>query len=273
MLRTATKKKKGFTLIELIVVLAIIMFTTAVLSGGVAFLQNSISLDNSIRQLKSELQATQNLARNSFFSGYSEENSSEFLDDKRVSVGWLMTMDTVSNPNAITVLKRSIYVMPPHSNIAQYDYANLRKDIITLRKDLSGLKFVCDSVTNELRTNTINGLPVKFAKGTSSEVTVYCTEESEATRKAGEVEKRSVLERVTLSDPILLPASSLPMCFEGTSQLNVFFTSGYGEPATSLASTCQIRIQSTSSNYARSYRGLKFDSVSGGGATCGSYCE
>jgi type II secretory pathway pseudopilin PulG len=268
MVKAAQKLKKGFTLVELLVVLAITMVTMVSLGAGAVYLQSAVTLDNGIRQVKTEIQSTQNLARNSFFSNSS---SSTILTQKRISVGWLLTLTNNPSQKTITVTKRSLYVLFPNSNSVQYNFSSLRDDVIRLHQGLKGKDFSCNA-SNQLKLGSA-GSTVNFSTGTTV-TPVLCTEDSPTTRNPGNGAAEfitSSIKKANLSDQTLLPGTAPRTCYTGVIQANLFFTSGYGEPALTQNADCQLRIESKTGP-SSSYRAIKVNAQTGSATTCGNLC-
>lgn len=127
--KTAKSKSKGFTLLELLVVMAITVALFATLGSGVAYLQNSVKLDNALRDIKAEIQATQNNARNSFVVNDPASSQESSLGKRKISVGWIVEL--VNTGNSITLTKRSVYFTPGDT----YNFTKLRGDINTKLKN------------------------------------------------------------------------------------------------------------------------------------------
>lgn len=271
MTTTAPKiRKRGFTLIELLVVVAIMMVLISVVGGGALYLQNTMAMDNTIRQLKSEIQNTQNLARNSFVSNYSVSSNSNLFKDKRISLGWILTVDSNPTQKTISITKRSVYVLIPSSSAVQYDYSRLRGDILALKNNIANKNFYCAN-NNELWAGT-SGSAARITFGGLATVYVMCTEQNSNTISAGEYSKITDFGHAVLSNQGSIPGTAPSMCNVTDTQINFFFTSGYGEPATTKSSNCQIRIEKKV-NLAKIYRSILFNTTTGTITTCANYCE
>ncbi len=264
MRKTDHKSKSGFTLLELLIVVAISMFLMISLGVGAFNLQSTMKLDNSLREIKSEVQSTQNLARNSFFSNSTNTGS---LSGRRISVGWVFTLKNGVAPKSTSIVKRSIYILPAAG--IQYDLSLLRADIIKLRQSLSGSQFYCDSTDDFLKS--ASNITVKFPT-TPTTTDVKCSENTATSTASGEYIAIPDKSDITFTDTI--PSGGISSCLDLSKQngVNIFFTSGYGEPAISKSSDCEIRLQSSSS-FLSNFRALRINVETGGAGTCGSYCQ
>jgi prepilin-type N-terminal cleavage/methylation domain-containing protein len=269
-------KKNGFTLLELLIVISIMVVVTTSLGAGVLYLQNSVRLDNSVRDLKSEIQSTQNLARNSFFSD--ALTASTAFTDVPITVGWLLTLESTSSSNSVSVIKRSIYFKVPVASSSTYDYGNLRSDIIALRSVLAGDLYYCDSSDNFIAaSNASRNVQV-------STFDLKCTTSSLASKQANEYIVSDVKNLVSIGNSSF-PATALPACNTPSSEhssskpassaissINLFFTAGYGEPASPAGADCQIQIKA-GSDFGGSTRSVMVNKDTGGAGICGNYCE
>lgn len=251
MIQTATKK--GFTLVELLVVMAIGMMLFATMGAGIFYLQNSVRLDNSIRDLKVQIQAAQNNARNSFITNEATLSDSS-LGNRKVSVGWVA--DISNSGNSIVITRRSVYFIPGNS----YDFTQLRTHIDQNLKNKQANFFCINdqlySVVGNVRTT------IKFAGMPSNEILRCSSDVNEkfTTTFAG----------ITLDDKNE-GISNCTQTIDGVKRVSLFFTSGYGETVFANTDNCQIKIKN-SNGIIINGRSIYIAKNTGSLGTCGVYC-
>lgn len=282
----AQKSKKGFTLVELIVVIALSVALIGSLGGGIITLQNSVKLDNAIRDLKSEIQAAQNNSRNSFITydqSSGSQASTDLFNDGNISLGWLLTVDNAANNGqyVVKVIRQSVYFEPSPS----YDFNRLRDEIVNFRQFITQKRFRCDSVTGKFYvslTATSGAIPLdSYTSITSGNPTfpVKCSNSSSVQGEYFETDLANVILVTNFGgDNIAFSANTYPTCWNNIdNQKSIFYTSGYGEPVvpywTSAGSMmdCQMQLENTAT-IGREQRALKVSYESGVVDLCGAYC-
>lgn len=232
--------------------MSIVAILIVSLGGGYMSLQRSINLDNAIRALKSDIEKTQNSARNSFL----------VTDLEKVSLGWMV--EFVNENTSVKNLKnirRSIYV---DNTARNFDTPNLRAYVQTLYgkiNDLEGFSCIGDNLyygSNQVYLKPPNEFPVKCSSNLSSDGNEDYYEDVIA-------KNMNVINSV--------PDPSIPVC----AQKSFFFTSGYSEIATNktgiTGNSCQIVIQTTDNSIMPpDTRAINVDLQNGNISICGNYC-
>lgn len=269
------KTKKGFTLIELIVVLSISALVMVGMGGGVITLQANVRLDNAIRDLKSEIQTVASSARNSFIAGGSgsvfETNSDSYL-----SLGWIIEFEN-TNSSSAKIIRRSVFFKPDPS----YPITLLKSDIDSFNKFLTdGIKlstkktFKCDSFGRfyqgdmEVTRTNANG----FNSVSNTRLDVKCGRSNQS----GEYFETTIANVQFVVNFPIEDNSALNSCWESNGQKSIFFSTGYSQPVLNynlnrITDDCQLQIQNVS--FANSsIRALKVSKVNGVVEICGVYC-
>lgn len=251
MVRAALNRKPGYTFIELLVTMGIIVVIMGISAYGLTYFQNTITIDNAIRTLKAEIQSTQNSARNSLVVR-SGANSGSNLSTTDISVGWIFNMSETSG--SIRITKRSVYFQP-----GGYDLSLLREGIKQTFVNNTTQNFNCQG--NLLFNGSIQ---VRFA----SSYDLFCSDSSK-----GATEFMTSPNVPLLSGVAITNANGITLCSADTSTANIFFTSGYGEAVfnTNTTTACQIKIRNNTS-FSRAYRALKIQKDSGSVYICGNDC-
>lgn len=264
MLMQPSKKIKGFSLLELMVVMSIGIFLAYSLGYSASSLQNNIKVDSALRNIKTEIQTTQNSARNSFISYGNNSNAGGLipnnLKDTKISVGWIITLrnTSISGTDAVEVIRQSVYFYP-----TGYDLSLLRDEIqnnLKLKTDLN-----CIGDTLYSGESTISVKNTDPANPSRSTAIFKCTN----TTGSDEEKVMTKFNAVQLTQPGA--GEGISSCFNG-SRSSIFFTSGYGETVLGASSPCQIQITSTGSLSAAK-RAIKISGDTGSITTCGRVCH
>jgi prepilin-type N-terminal cleavage/methylation domain-containing protein len=273
MLKAAHHKTKGFTLLELLVVMSIVAFLSVMLVSGIFYLQNAARLDNSIRQMKAEIQSVQNSARNSFVSGNQGDIST--LSNRKISLGWMITFTNDSATDSIRIVKRSIYFRRGN---ASYEFENLRNDIVNLSNILNttnGQRFECQgdrlfyAGRQKNLTDPSTEFPIMCA--VAGDNSNFNEEYIDSFTKGSSL--GNMLLETSADGGISNCATTSPL------EISFFFTSGYAEPSISglnsnggtAPTSCQMRIKN-SGNFGTNFRAQKMDRTTGSLTICGSAC-
>jgi Tfp pilus assembly protein FimT len=272
---SARRKFKAFTLLEMLVTVAIIMMISSLLAGGIIYLRNAIKLDNGLRDLKSQIQSAQNNARNSFVAFGGAAPSS--LSSQKISIGWMMTLTNNSLGSEIYVTRQSVYFLPQSNTLptTSYDFTKLSDDVSNLRQSISGKNFAC------LNGNfTLNGAVVtNFGRiknaNQLSTFTIQCSNTTDGDEYFSSTQTPPRIPQLLgmqLDDGSSVPSGTIKNCMSDPTSISIFFTLGYGEPALNTLDKdgCQVRIKST--GVTTSYRSFVIDPNTGGVETCASYC-
>jgi prepilin-type N-terminal cleavage/methylation domain-containing protein len=267
-------RRKGFTLLELVVVMTISLFLSASLGAGIITLQNITKLDTTIRSIKLEIQSAQNQARNSFIT-YNRSTSTGSqaalfgAGDAFLNIGWAISFENKGGGN-LSVKRQAVYFKPDRN----YDINSLRADIIKIREDLKL------SVSQPFGCN--NGVFVKggsqfvFRSTFSKDPTNYTLRCAQGSGFDNYDSFEKIFESVELSDSANdLGTSSLDSCWKNAGTKSIFFTAGYGEPVLALSGSgaikdCQIVAKIRS--FGGGTKGLRVYKDTGTVEVCGNYC-
>lgn len=237
----------GYTLLEFLIVIGIIAVLTGTGAAGITFLKHSVSLDNALRDLKAEIQSTQNNARNSFVAYQATAPSS--INQRRISLGWVIEMNNDSR--GITLRKRSVYFTPTDTT---YSLSQLRINIVN--SILNSFTYpICDAAgfKNNGTALQLAGSTVQCSSGGEDDVTFNSSNNAN-------------LANVEL----IRSVNGIGTCADTNTKVTMFFSSGYGEPVTLNKSTCQVQIRNKGS-FANT-RGLRVDSLTGSVTSCSALC-
>lgn len=252
------KKTKGFTLLELMVVMSISILLAYTLGYIALGLQNSVKIDNALRNLKVEIQTTQNNARNSLISYGDNSRAGSLipsnLKDTKISVGWMITLQNTSNE--VQVTKQSVYFYP-----TDYDLSLLRDEIQNNLKLKTNLNCVGDTLYDG--ENTVAVKNIDPASPYKPSAIFKCT------NTTGTDEEKVVTNFGAVQ--ITQPGEGINSCFNG-SRVSIFFTSGYGETILTPSNPCQIQI-ANAGNFSVIKRAIKVNGDTGTVTTCGEVCN
>ncbi|BDQ04686.1 MAG: hypothetical protein KatS3mg084_0204 [Candidatus Dojkabacteria bacterium] len=254
---------KGFTLIELIVVMSIVAFTSVAIGSGILNLQAIVKTDNAIRDIKKLIQTTQTTSRTSFLAG----SSNTMANNNQISLGWLIEFRN-EDPRTIRIVRRSIYFLSPNS----YDLKNLRHDIdqfvTRLQNSVStGVLPYCNS-----NVFLVGNVPLQgqngFLLSGNIRVDVLCATSTVPNDYfVTDIKSIQFIEPSGLEASITNPAES---CFYNSSGGAIFFATGYAKPVLSRNQDCQLIIQSV--GVVNQYRALRVSRINGSVSICGTYC-
>lgn len=285
--RINKKVKAGFTIIELLVVLAISGILMATLGSGILNMQSAVKLDNTIRDFKIEIQTAQSQARNSFLTA-DRSNPLNITDNffqngnpkNNISLGWMITFQNdPSNSKTINIIRQSVFFKPEGS----YNFDRLRDEIINFRAYLIRKLSSTDSEKFECTSNGIFNIKgVSLSSGmaytsvTGSNIAIKCADKFNYSNSEY-FENSSGTVRLSTKFGV----NPLPSCWESDtpgSQKSMFFTSGYGEPVLNVdlingnrVMDCQLQIQYTVIS-SGDVRALKVSKDNGNVELCGAYC-
>jgi type II secretory pathway pseudopilin PulG len=254
--RSAQSKtlKKGFTLLELLVVMAIMIFVSTTIGAGILYLQNSVRLDNAIRTLKAEIQNTQSNARNSFVaytqgSNPTSQSGVNFYTQRKLNIGWMMEVENLNN--SIRITKRSVYLdTAAVSDQSTIVLDNLRERVKLFKDANTGLYCNNDTLFNSNGATTLN---------LGNSIALKCS--------------TSLVGEYTLAQDIngaVLETTGINSCGLVGGKYNLFFTAGYGEPSIG-TSDCQMRIKNTG-NFGINTRAIRVDNETATATVCGKDC-
>jgi prepilin-type N-terminal cleavage/methylation domain-containing protein len=265
------KSKEGFTLIELLIVITISAFIAASIAGGLITMQNITTIDIAARDLKTEIQATQNQARNSFIS-YDIRNEGKqgnlfqsLGNPTTINVGWLVSFE--NNGINSRVIRRAITFKPQGT----YDISNLRNDIVVVRdilRNTNSQRFFCAQTTSAFILGS-SSRPVEFM---SNGVTyqLNCGQQAQINSDY------FVKEFLSINFTNNLNNNPPPMqsCWgpNANQPKAIFFTAGYGEPAFigSQSGDCQVAIELNS--FGRNIKSISVSRDTGSVKICGNIC-
>jgi prepilin-type N-terminal cleavage/methylation domain-containing protein len=266
-------RKKGFTLLELIIVLSIGIFISGSLAAGIIALQNITKLDTTIRDIKLEIQSAQNQARNSFITyNRSTSNGSEAdlygNGEAYLNVGWLISF--ANEGTDIKVTRQAIYFKPSRT----YDIGSLRADILKIRNDLRQAISQPFGCSNNVFFKS--GPQYTFRSSNTNDNTDYALRCAEGPGYVNYDYFEKIYTNIQLTDsPPDLGTNALPSCWTSNGAKSIFFSAGYGEVVMKLNSggsfvDCQIvtKIQNLSGNA----KAIKIYKDTGTVEICGNYC-
>jgi prepilin-type N-terminal cleavage/methylation domain-containing protein len=272
------KKRKGFTLIELMVVMTISAILIYAMGGGILTLQVAVKLDNSIRDLKSFIQTTQIQARNSFVT-YNRKDSASIGNSffvggaqaNNISLGWMVSFSNQGS-NAL-IVRNSVFFKPP----TNYDFDRLKDEVTTFRNRLqtnlqNNIKYTCNNgvfqingVTQSAYASVVTGISLA----------INCASNSVVFAESEYFQDQLIGAKMSTD----FGTNALPSCWENggtTSQTSLFFTSGYGDPVVRVDTAvglrdCQLQIQHQGI-INMDTRAIRVSKDNGLVEICGSYC-
>jgi prepilin-type N-terminal cleavage/methylation domain-containing protein len=257
MFEAARKSKKGFTLFELLIVMGIAVLLTSLVGGGILFLQNSVGLDKNIRELKTEVQTTQNNAINSFIS--TNTTSPASFADEKVSIGWSIRLFN-NGTSSLNVEKRAVFVQL--TNTVLNNPNDLRQEIRDFVNGFSAGNFSC--------TNADLGMYRMYTGPGELPITLRCADINPLDENLDDY-MLTTYTGIILSDNI--GGSPILNC-RINNEVNLFFTSGYGEtilPGRPARRDCQIVIRNASGAVVNT-RAVRISEATGSVAICESFC-
>lgn len=281
MMKRKSLIKKGFTLLELMIVMVIMVVLAGSMAAGLIALQNITKLDNSVRTIKTEIQAAQNQARNSFIT-YDRTTSSGSQEDlfnqtasarTFLNLGWIVSFtNTPSGSTSIlTVTRQAVFFKPQRI----YDISRLREDIVNIYKNtliqnpFKPFSCVNGSLTQQgaqvsfrsVNTNDTKNYPIQCATNTSGYL-------------GSDYFQSDYPDVIITSDASDLGTNGLPSCWQNGSQSSIFFTAGYGEPALrftgSAPANCQVVFRTP--GFASANKAIKVYKDNGTIELCSNYC-
>lgn len=261
-LTVKSRKKKGFTLVELLVVMAIIAMVSASISAGIIYLSNAIKLDYAIYQVKGYVQNTQNLARNSF--------SEEIDNGNRFNIGWIVEITGHTTSRDLEITRIPVYGTIPN-DVPINELAGL-KDVIS--KEFGNKDIYCNSSTlkkdgRDLTSINLNNTTKKLLDG------IECGSEITANDDETLQEFDQGAGGVILSSSAPSGVNAPINCY-ANGKASIFFTAGYGEVSYVGAggsgnNACQIILRNKGT-FGRNYNGIRIDKRTGTVKICGQEC-
>lgn len=105
---------KGFTLVEIIVVMTIIVFLTASTIAGVFYIQDASLLDNAIREIRSFLLGAQSVAQSKFVLA----DGDIFSGNNGVVIGTYVKIENEQTASGLKLVRGVIYFTPSRDSFA-----------------------------------------------------------------------------------------------------------------------------------------------------------
>lgn len=105
---------KGFTLIEIIVVMTIIVFLNVSTIAGVFYIQDASLLDNAVREIRSFLLGAQSVAQSKFVVA----DGDIFANNNGVVIGTYVKIDNQQGASEIRLVRGVIYFTPLRNTFA-----------------------------------------------------------------------------------------------------------------------------------------------------------
>ncbi|MCX8034929.1 MAG: prepilin-type N-terminal cleavage/methylation domain-containing protein [Candidatus Dojkabacteria bacterium] len=137
---------KGFTLIEIIVVMTIIVFLTASTIAGVFYIQDASLLDNAVREIRSFLLGAQSVAQSKFVVA----DGDIFANNNGVVIGTYVKIDNQQGASEIRLVRGVIYFTPLRNTFAPEKVAS---EIQKLFNTTSAISLSCTS-RDDFRVNS-----------------------------------------------------------------------------------------------------------------------
>lgn len=281
MMKKTAAIRKGFTLLELIIVMVIMIVIGVMMTAGVLALQNITRLDSAVRSIKIEIQSTQNQSRNSFIT-YNRRTSSGREEDlfrpngqSFLNVGWIITFTntTSGTSSTLNVRRQAVFFKPEQI----YSMDSLRADISNIHKNkLAAVPFVpfgCNSSSRLVQ----RGIQVDFLSANTLDTKRYELRCADATYSESDY-FNSVYPDVVISDDAAdLGTNGLNSCWQNSAsnQQSIFFTSGYGESIARFTASgpedCQLVFRTVGLSTAN--KALRVSKDNGSIELCANYCS
>ncbi len=159
---------KGFTLIEIIVVMTIIVFLTASTIAGVFYIQDTSLLDNAIREIRSFLLGSQSVAQSKFVLA----DGDIFLENNGVVIGTYVKIENEQGASGLKLVRGVIYFTPSRESFAPEKVTSRIQELFNNRAS----SFSCNSSNFFVVENTPYEISVVINNATA--YTVQCKESS-----------------------------------------------------------------------------------------------
>jgi prepilin-type N-terminal cleavage/methylation domain-containing protein len=255
MYKAAHTIRKGFTLIEVLVVLAITAMLISVTAAGLTYLQNAVTLDNTIRDVKAYVQSAQSNARNSIVVRQGPSNAN--LSNNDISVGWVVSVVNVATPAAVKIVQRGVYFKP-----TGYDISSLRDDIKTLFINSSNQNIYCHDAGSETILYKGN------AQVSLGGRIMYCAQSTNG--------QNDFISQIISGVQLVATPAGMTTCTPdltgGSLNYNIFFTSGYGEAVATANNVKNCQIVVAKPGFMGNARAIQLSKETGSVYVCGNYC-
>lgn len=145
---------KGFTLVEIIVVMAIIVFLTASTIAGVFYIQDASLLDNAVREIRSFLLSTQTIAQSKFVVSEGDIFSS---GNGIVVATYFQISSVATGSSGIKLTRGIVYFTPSQNTFAPEKVTQEISELFSTRSNnyaCNGQNFYADNSVYQVNPTT-----------------------------------------------------------------------------------------------------------------------